>query len=294
MSRLAAKHSALVLLGVCTLTQAQVTFTGTTSDDAFLATGSPSNPKGADLTGANFGTAGVLYIAPAGSMNGEYQSVLKFDLAGATNLFNATYGPNWIITVISLELTGNFGTQGQQPDNAIFNPVNGGNFAIEWLAADNWVEGTGRPNAPTTDGVTYSSLPTLLAGTHEILCTNTYTPPGNNVHLTWPLALKTNLVNDIANGGPVSFHFYATDSQISYLFNSHNFGNGNQPLIHVTAIPLVKIDSGYLTNGIFHLTGLGGTNAPYQIQGSTDLSQPTGRVLEPPPPTTLASSGLMT
>lgn len=272
MSRLALNFFAIVLLGACLPGQAQVAFTSTTSDDAFLATGSPGNPIGTDLTAANFGAAGVLYIAPAVSANGEYQSVLKFNLSGATNLFNATYGPNWIITAISLELTGSFGTQGQPPDNAIFNPINGGKFVIEWLAADNWVEGNGRPNAPTTDGVAYSSLLALLASAHEILCTNTYAPPGNNVHLTWPLPLKTNLVNDIASGGTVSFRLFAADDQISYLFNSHNFGNGNQPLIHVTAIPLLKIVSGDFTNGIFHLTGSGGTNASYQIQASTDLS----------------------
>ena len=257
---------------VCTSARAQVTFTATTSDDAFLATGSPTNPKGADLTGANFGAAGVLTIAPAASTNGEFQSVLKFNLSGATGLFNTAYGPHWTISEVSLELTGNFATTGAQPDNPIFNPVSRGNFVIEWLADDNWVEGTGRPNAPTIDGVTYNSLPDLLTGAHEILCTNIYLPPGDNVHLTWPLPLKTNLVNDIAGGNAVTFRFYAVDNQISYLFNSHNFGNGNEPLIHVTAIPLLKILSGSFTNGFFHLVGIGGTNTHYQIQASTDLA----------------------
>jgi hypothetical protein len=272
MNRRAAKYFLLMLLSVHTQAQAQVTFTSTAADDAFLATGSPSNPKGTDLTGVNFGAAGVLDVAPASSADGEFQSVLKFNLSGATNLFNATYGPNWIITSISLELAGNFATQGAQPDNAIFNPVSGGNFVIEWLADDNWVEGTGRPNASTTDGVTYNSLATLLTDMHEILCTNTYSPPGDNVHLTWPLPLKTNLLNDIAGGGAVSFRLYAADNRVSYLFNSHNYGNGNQPLIHITAIPLLEIFSGSFTNGFFHLVGIGGTNAPNQIQASDDLS----------------------
>jgi hypothetical protein len=272
MNRLAAIFFLLLLAGFCTLAQAQVTFTGTTSDDAFLATGSPTNSIGTDLTNANFGAAGVLYIAPPTSPNGEYQSVLKFNLAAATNLFNATYGPNWCISAISLRLTGNAAAPGEQPQNLSFNPIKGGNFVIEWLADDNWVEGTGRPISPTTDGVTYASLPALLAETHDILCTNTYTPPGDNVPVIWPLPLDQNLVNNIVAGGPVSFRFYAADNQISYLFNSHNYGNGNQPLINVTAIPLLKILSGYFTNGLFHLAGIGGTNAPYLIQASTDLT----------------------
>lgn len=251
---------------------AQLTFTNTTTDDAFLATGSPDNSLGTNLTADNFGAAGVLAVAAASSPNGEFQSVLKYDVSGATNLFDGVYGGAWTISGISLQFACNFGTQGAQPDNALFNPVNTGNFVIEWIADDDWVEGTGRPMAPTMDGVTYNSLSNLLEEEHVPLCTNTYVPPGDNVHVTWPLPLDPNLVSNILAGGPVSFRVYAADNQVSYLFNSHNFGNGNQPLINITAIPLLEIFSGYFTNGAFHLTGIGGTNAPYQVQVSTNLS----------------------
>jgi hypothetical protein len=254
------------------IARAQVTYTNTTSDDAFLATGSPTNPTGTDLTAENFGAAGVLYIAPASSPNGEYQSVLRFDLSGVTNLFDATYGPHWIISAVSLMLTANFGTAGSQPDNLMFNPINGGNFVIEWIGNDNWVEGTGRPKAPTMDGVTYGSIPALLTNGTAILCTNTFSPPGDNIPVTWPLPINPNMVNDIMQGGPVSFRLFAADNQVSYLFNSHNYGNGNQPLILVTAVPLLKILSGYFTNGYFRLIGIGGANRQYQVQASSDLT----------------------
>jgi hypothetical protein len=266
------KSLSLVVFGICTLAQAQVTYTGTTTDDSFLATGSPANPLGTDLTADNFGAAGVLAIAPAASVKGEFQTVLKFNLADATSLFDATYGSNWIISGISLAFASNVGTNGDQPQNQIFNAVSGGNFVIEWMADDDWSGGTGRPMAPTTDGVTYDSLSNLLAEAHEPLCTNTYTPPGNNVYVTWPLPLNADLVTNLMAGGPVSFRLYAADEQISYLFNSQNFGNGNQPLLNLTAIPLLKIVSGCFTNGVFHLVGLGGTNAPYLVQASADLS----------------------
>jgi hypothetical protein len=272
MSRLTAKCFLSVLSAACTLAHAQVTYTGTTSDDAFLATGSPGNPSGTNLTNENFGAAGVLAVASAASVKGEFESVLKFNLTNATGLFNGTYGPNWTISDLSLELTGNFATAGAQPDNPMFNSVSGGNFVVEWMADDDWVEGTGRPNFPTADGVTYGSLPLLLSDSHEVLCTNTYVPPGDNVHLMWPLPLNVNLVSNIVVGGPVSFRLCAADDRISCLFNSHNFGNGNQPLIHITAIPRLGIFSGSFTNGFFHLVGIGGTNAPYQIQASSDLS----------------------
>jgi hypothetical protein len=251
--------------------QSEVTFSATTVADAFVATGSPTNTIGPDLANDNFGHAGILYITPAASPNGEYESLLQFDLSGATNLFTTSYGPSWLVTNVSLTFAGNFGGVGEQPDNSAFNPISGGNFVIEWLADNNWLEGTGRPNQPTTDGVTYASLPALLAQPAENLCTNTYVPPGDNVAVTWALPLSTNLVNNIANGTLVTFRLYAADNKVSYLFNSHNFA-GNHPLINITAIPLLKITSGRWTNGVFRLAGLGIPNQIYQIQASTNLT----------------------
>jgi hypothetical protein len=168
------------LLCLGSIVKAQLTYTGADYADAFLATGSSNNPAGSDLTGLNFGAAGILVIAPAASVKGEFQSVLKFSLSNALSLFNTNWGAgNWIITNISLVLNSNYGSNGVQPNNAIFPVVNGGQFVIEWLFDDDWVEGTGTPNLPTTDGVTYDSLPVQRSGPDEILCTNTYIPPGD-------------------------------------------------------------------------------------------------------------------
>jgi hypothetical protein len=262
---------------ICFGARAQVTYTTTTVADTFLATGTP----GTNLTGLNFGAAGVLVIAAPSSSSGEFQSVLKFDLSGATNLFNATYGAdNWSVSGISLQLTGNFGAAGETPDNGLFPTINGGKFVIEWLANNDWAEGTGKPRQPTTDGATYDSLPELLSGAHDILCTNTYSPPGDNVPVTYALPLDPNLVNEVTQGGDASLLFYAADDQIGYLFNSHDFGGGNQPLIHVTAnlIP-PRILSGYFTNANFHLTVLGVPNLEYQVQATTDLATTNWQVI---------------
>ena len=266
-----------LLLVVCTcLVQAQTTYTGTTYADAFLATGSTNNPVGADLTGLNFGGAGTLVVAPANSAKGEFQSVLKFNLSNAVALFNTNYGAgHWTITNVSLQLTSNYGTGGVQPNNAIFPTISGGTFLIEWLSNDNWVEGTGTPNLPTTDGVTYDSLPDLLSDAHEILCTNTYTPPGNNIPVTYTLPLTTNLVNDVSAGGDVTLLFSAADDQIGYLFNSYSYGRGNEPLIEVTVVLNAgqpEILSGYFMNGVFRLIGSGSTNLSYRVQASSDLT----------------------
>lgn len=255
---------------------AQVTYSGTTSADAFLATGSSNNPAGSDLTGLNFGDAGTLVITPAVSEKGEFQSVLRFSLSNAVSMFNTNFGAgNWTITNISLTLTSNYGSNGVQPNNDIFPVISGGTFVIEWLSNDAWVEGTGTPNLPASDGVTYSSLTDLLSGAPAILSTNTYTPPGNNVPVTYQLPLNTNLLADVSAGGDVSLLFYAADNRIGYLFNSREYGRGNQPLVNVTATLKVvppKILLAYFTNGFFRLTGTGGTNLQYQVEANPTLS----------------------
>ena len=177
--------SLIISLCLASSLRAQTTYSGTDYADAFLATGSPENPEGTDLTGLNFGGAGTLVVAPAASIKGEFQSVLKFSLSNAVALFNTNYGAgNWSITAVSLELTSNYGAAGVQPNNAIFPVISGGQFVIELFSNNNWVEGTGTPNLPTTDGVTYDSLPGLLSCTNAIIGTNTYVPPGNNVPVT--------------------------------------------------------------------------------------------------------------
>ncbi len=261
----------IVFLVACAHTQ--TTYSGTTSQDAFLATGSPDNPDGTNLTDLNYGAAGTLAVSPASADKGEFQSVLMFNFSAAASQFDSTYGANhWTITGISLTLTSNFGTAGFQPFNGIFNVISGGNFVIEWILDDNWVEGTGTPNLPTMDGVTYDSLATLTSGPTDILCTNTYTPPGDNVPVTYILPLDTNLVAAIESGTNATLLFYAADNQIGYLFNSHEYGRGNEPLINVTAVPIVKILSGNFTNGDFYLTGQGATNAQYNVQVNFDLA----------------------
>jgi hypothetical protein len=109
-----------LLLGLGFMTNAQITYSGTDEADAFLATGSAGNPVGSDLTGGNFGGAGILVVASAASVKGEFQSVLKFNVTNAVTLFNASFGAgNWHITAISLTLTSNYGTAGGQPNNAM-------------------------------------------------------------------------------------------------------------------------------------------------------------------------------
>jgi len=236
------------ILGLCLLCAtskvvAQTSYTiTTTTADAFLASGSPSNPHGANLTSLNFGGAGTLAIAPASSPDGEFDSVIKFSSAAAISQFNSTYGVgNWTITGLTLTLASNFGVQGSQPNNNIFNTINAGSFGIDWLSYDGWTEGAGsgngEPGYPGNSEVSFNSISTLLSGTVDSLGTFTYAPPGNNIYLNYTLPLDAGLVTDAAGGGDVSLYFYAADNQVSYLFNARSYAQ-NHPELTLTVAPV--------------------------------------------------------
>ena len=215
----------------------------TTTGDAFLASGSPSNPQGSDLTSLNYGGAGTLAIAPASSPNGAFDSIIKFNTASAVSQFNTMYGAgNWQITGLQLSLASNFGTQGAHPNNNVFNNVNTGSFEVDWMGYDGWTEGTGSGSGtsgyPNNSQVSYNSISTLFSGGSDSLGTFTYTPPGNGVYANYNLGLDANMMADVMAGGDVSLYFYAADNQISYLFNSREFGSGHPELnITVDVVP---------------------------------------------------------
>jgi len=222
-------------------TSASVFIVNNTTADAFLAGGAAANPVGTDLTGQNFGGAGTLAIAPAGSLKGQFDSVIKFNLAASASQFDSEFGAgNWDLSSVTLRLASNFGVQGQQPNNAIFNTINAGQFSIDHLQYDSWVEGAsggmGGPGFPHNSAVSLNSKPTLYSSGFSALGTFTYTPPGNNVYSTYDLPLNSGLLADIKAGGDVSFYFYAADNQIGYLFNARSFAQ-NRPELVLTAVP---------------------------------------------------------
>jgi len=207
---------------------ASYTLTNTVAD-AFLSGANPT---------LNFGGTGTLAVAPASSPRGEFDSVIMFNTAGAAGQFNSTYGAgNWVITGFSLSLVSNFGTNGAIPSNGLLNTVKGGNFGIDWLAYDSWVEGNGGGNGAANGAMSFNSISTLFSAGSDLLGTFTYTPPGNNVYASYSLPLDANLVSDAAAGGAVSLYFYAADNQISYLFNSKEFAS-NHPELTITVAPV--------------------------------------------------------
>ena len=229
-----------VLLALPAISPAATSYTiNNSSADAFVASGSPANPLGTDLSTLNFGAAGTLAIAPASSTKGEFDSVIQFNTAAAVSQFNSTYGAgNWVVSGLTLSLASNFGVQGVQPSSAAFNLINAGSFGIDWLVNNNWVEGSGSgngtPGYPNNAAVSLAAIPSLLAGGYDSIGTYTYTPPGNNVYASYSLAPDPGLVAETAAGGSVSLYLYAADNQVGYLFNSRTFSSGH-PEFTVTA-----------------------------------------------------------
>jgi hypothetical protein len=194
--------------------------------DAFLSAANPT---------LNFGGAGTLAIAPASAPKGEFDSVVMFNTAAAFNQFNSTYGAgNWTVTGITLSLASNFGTSGAIPNSSLLNTVEGGNFGIDWLGYNNWVEGSGGGNGAANGAVSFNSISTLFSAGSDSLGAFTYTPPGNNVYASYSLPLVANLVSEAAAGSDLSLYFYAADNQVSYLFNSKEF-TSNHPELTITA-----------------------------------------------------------
>src|SRR6185312_17254592 len=69
--------------------------------DAFVTPGASGS-----LSSSNFGAAGSLAISAPGLPEGEFQSVLKFDLSAAQSSFNAQFGiGQWTIQSVTLQLT---------------------------------------------------------------------------------------------------------------------------------------------------------------------------------------------
>lgn len=231
------KRNPLSLICICTLgavasSSVASTWSGVSTADAFVTTGPTDN-----LMGNNYGGAGALMLS-ADLSQGAFESVLKFDLADALTQFDTDYGEGqWSVSSVTLQLGTNFGTAGQQPNNPIFNEITAGSFGVDWMSDDSWAEGTGNPSVPTTDGITFDTLPGYLSAEDLSLGAFDWVATGNGVS-TYDLVFGGAFLDDILDGSVASFRLYANDAEVSYLINSRSFGQAtNRPALTITAVP---------------------------------------------------------
>lgn len=190
----------------------QSTFSLNPSGDAFVTTGPTGN-----LSTNNYGAAGALAVAAPGSAKGEFQSVLQFGLAGAKSSFDSEFGAGqWTVQSVTLQLTAT------APNNNIFNSTSAGQFAISLMQSNGWTEGAGTPGAPTSNGITFSTLSNFVGAADSSLGTFSFNGATNGA-FTYTLSLTPDLSADILTGGTASLRMFAADTVVSGLFDSRNF-----------------------------------------------------------------------
>jgi hypothetical protein len=256
-------------------------FTNSPDADAFVRSNAPA---------ANYGGAGSLSVSGSSSYNvatlqtnGIADSFIRFNTAAMVTSFNTLFGANnWVVTGAKLQVT-EVGT----PNNSLFDQGKGA-FGIYWVADDNWIEGTGTPSTPTTDGIVFTNEPALLTNTAYL---GTFTNTAANGTLLFPLALPAAFVSNAQAGGEVTLFLTAIDPQIGFTFNSRSFGTVSaRPFLEISAVPRPGITGISLsgTNVILAVTN-GAAGGTYCALTSTNLSQPFSQWL--PVATNVLSAG---
>jgi len=197
--------------------------------DAFVTPGASGS-----LSSSNFGAAGSLAIAAPGLAQGEFQSVLKFDLSGAQSSFDAQFGAGqWVIQSVTLQLTSS------PHNNAIFNNIAAGQFGVSLMQNNLWVEGTGTGGVPSSDGVSFNSLLATYVNNANDQALGTFNfPGGSSGQNNYNLSLSSGLVTDVTSGSDLSLRLFAADSSVSYLATSRSGSSGRPDiLVQVVAVP---------------------------------------------------------
>jgi hypothetical protein len=263
----------LAFVSITVAAGAAVFVTNTPSDkDAFVRALAPT---------LNYGGAGALSVSGtnstsplSGATNGAFDTFISFNTGAMVTSFNSTFGPNnWVITSATLNLT-----ETAPQGNAIFNSGSG-MFEVRWIANDTWVEGSGTPMTPTTNGITYNEEPSYLnsntdtnLGAFDFLTANT--------NMSCPLALPASFVANMQAGGEVGLFMTAIDPGIGFVFYSRSF-NGNptvlpQLIVSATAQPGISAISLSGTDLVLSATN-GVAGGTYYVLTSTNLAAPPGQ-----------------
>lgn len=176
--------------------------------------------------GSNFGSAGALVVSGAGAANtnGQFASLLRFDLVTAKTAFDATYGVGgWTLDSIQLQLNAT------TPGNPTFNANAAGLVLIEWLADDTWLE----------NAITWNGMAALVGAGNESLGSLGYTGASSGSQVA-SLTASTGFTTDLQNGTAASFRLAAGDADVSMVVNSRNFGTAaSRPalILSASAVP---------------------------------------------------------
>lgn len=221
----------------------------------------------------NYGGAGALAVSGStatnvlGQQGGLLDSFMRFDASGVVSNFNSSFGAGrWAVIRAALDLF----EQGA-PNNTIFNR-GVGSFEVRWIASDSWLEGSGNPNAPTTDGIVWNDEATNLnPNVDESL--GTFVNGGTDGVVRATLRMPSSFVNDLSSGGMVSFYFTATtNSTVGFTFHSHNFVDSRQwPFLEITAIPMPQVTSLAVTGSDIKISFVANNTLTNVVEYKDDL-----------------------
>ena len=217
----------LALIALQTAPAQAVQFSMIPTIDAFLRAAQPTE---------NYGATGSWAFAAAGLPQGEFQSVVRWDMAPAKASFDTTFGAGqWVVQSIGLKLTN------AVPMNAIFNASAAGQFSIDWMQNDTWTEGAGTPMAPDNTGIMFGTLASFLSGSDQLLGTYAFSGATSG-NATYSIGLVSGLLTDIYGGSLAGMRVYAADTVVAGVVNSRSFGmtgNANRAtlLIDAVAVP---------------------------------------------------------
>ncbi len=206
-----------VAASAATVVTIQPSATTPNSGDAYLR---------AAAAASNFGSAGALVVSGSGSANtnGQFASLLKFDLATAKTAFDAAYGiGNWTLDSIQLQLNAT------TPGNPTFNANTAGLVLVEWLADDTWLE----------NAITWNGMAALVGTGNESLGSLAYNGASTGLAIA-NLTASTGFTTDLQNGSTASFRLAAGDADVSMVVNSRNFGTAaSRPtlILSASAVP---------------------------------------------------------
>jgi len=274
VSGLLNKTALLAALSAAELATAQVVVVSVTPDaDSFVRSAAPDSNYGG---GGALSVSGSAAVNGSGQQNGLFDTLIRFPTSNVVSSLNQTFGSqDWLVTGFRL-----LATELAAPDNAMFNRGVGA-FEIRWLAADNWLEGTGKPIAPTNDGATWQDLPTILNSNMDVSL-GVFTNSGADGLIAFALPTAESFLNDVRSGGEVSLYLTAQSPQVGFTFNSRDFANSNSwPTLEVFAShnPRPRIDSISLVRASVWVKFGTVSNWNYIVQGANGWSESWSNLL---------------
>ena len=242
-----------VLMSQANLGQAANTLSVEATADTFLTNDSRYANSNMSSFGAMMISAPVQNLAQGISEFRTMENLVAYNSAPIKAGFDSQYGiGNWHVTDVRLKWYSNFDIPGVPANNNQFNVPATGFFNIYYFGNDQWFNpATAGPSGLTNPDLTWNSV--YAGGAYSGLFANqvltgTFYYPGGTYNGTtdcasvpdscaprfWDIDLTSDLLNDIAGGGYLSFHGAAADHQVVYLINQLT-KPGAHPQIFVTA-----------------------------------------------------------